>query len=162
MISGSLRRKTASRIALRASSSAARWSASERHCILRLLASFEHAQLAALLDAIVHVAPETHEILSGRNQGADHHEPEKNEPKKLKRGMPRCYDNSCHSTDLQDHLGLTESGCFDCETLCRRDVPKPEDREFAPDDDDHHPGRNKRLAVHSAHGHEGDEGGGNQ
>jgi hypothetical protein len=52
-------------MALRASSNNARWSVSERHGILRLLAGFKHAQLATLLDAIVYVAPKAQEILSG-------------------------------------------------------------------------------------------------
>src|SRR5215472_16354772 len=76
--SRSLWEETASMIALRANSSAARWSASERHGILRLLAGFQHPQLAALLDAVVHVAPEAQEVLCRRDQGADHHEPEQN------------------------------------------------------------------------------------
>src|SRR5690348_11425985 len=79
MTSGSLRCRTASRIALRASSSKARWSALERHGILRLLAGFKHAQLATLLDAIVHVAPKAQEILSGGHQSANHHEPKENQ-----------------------------------------------------------------------------------
>src|SRR5437773_10867050 len=105
---GSPRCKTASRIALRANSSAARRSASERHSILRLLAGFEHAQLAALLDAVVHVAPEAQEVLRGRYHGANHHEPEENEPKGPQRRMPCAYDHDGHGTDLQAHPGLTQ------------------------------------------------------
>src|SRR5690242_13121713 len=78
MTSGILRCRTASRIALRANSSKALRSDSERHGILRLLARFEHAQLAALLDAVVHVAPKAQEILCGGDQGADDHEPKEN------------------------------------------------------------------------------------
>src|SRR5437762_12232514 len=69
--SGSLRWETASTTAVLASCRAARWSASERDGILGLLGGFEHPQPAALLDAVVDVAPEAPEVLGGGDERAD-------------------------------------------------------------------------------------------
>ena len=49
---------------------------SERNCVLGFFLILHHAQLAALLDAVVEVAPELQEILASRDQRADHHEPQ--------------------------------------------------------------------------------------
>src|SRR5579863_10632694 len=65
--------RTASFTANRARSSRDLRSASERDGILRLLARFQHAQFAALLDTVVHLAPEAQEILRRGNQCAGHH-----------------------------------------------------------------------------------------
>src|SRR5258708_23070478 len=73
--SGSLRWKTASTTAVRASCRAARRSASERDGILGLLAGFEHAEPAALLDAVIDLAPEAAEVAGRRDQRADINEP---------------------------------------------------------------------------------------
>src|SRR6266480_7360989 len=128
MTSGSVRCRTAPRIASRASASMARWSPSERHGILRLLAGFEQAQLAALFDAVVHVAPEAQEILRGGNQSANHHEPEQEEPQGVHGGMPRSHDHNRHGTNLQDHLCLTEGRSRNGETLCRSNISQAENR----------------------------------
>src|ERR1051325_7400460 len=124
MTSGSARCRTALRIASRASASMARWSPSERHGILRLLAGFEHAQLAALFDAVVHMAPEAQEILRGGYQGANHHEPEQEKPQGVHGRVPRPQDHNRHGTKLQDHLCLTEGRSRNGETLCRSNIPQ--------------------------------------
>src|ERR1700747_884116 len=162
MTSGSPRCKTASRIAWRANSSAACRSASERHSILRLLAGFEHAQLAALLDAVVHVAPEAQEVLRGRYHGANHHEPEENEPQGPQRRMPCAYDHDGHGTDLQDHLGLTQGGGRDREALGGSDVSEAKHGELASNDDDDHPCGHQRFTVAAVHVHQCNERSGNQ
>src|SRR5215472_4046854 len=155
--SGSSRCKTASRIALRANSNAARRSASERHSILRLLAGFEHAQLAALLDAVVHLAPEAQEVLRGRNQRANHHEPKENEPQGPQRRMPRAYDHDGHGTDLEDHLSLTQGRGRDGKALCGGDVSEAKHRELTSNDDDDHPCGNQRFPIDSSHIHQCNE-----
>src|SRR5690242_17506456 len=157
MTSGILRCRTASRIASRANSSKARRSASERHGILRLLACFEHAQPAALLDAVVHLAPKTQEILGGGDQGADDHEPKEYRRQRLHGWMPCSQDHNGNGADLEDHLGLTESRGFDGEALGGGNVAQPQDGEFAANDNYHHPCWNKRSAVDSPHIHEGDK-----
>src|ERR1700732_2191460 len=48
----------------------------ERNSISSFFTSFEHAQLAALLNAPVDVTPETMEILRGGHKRADNDEPE--------------------------------------------------------------------------------------
>src|SRR6516165_11260132 len=67
----------------RARASMARRSSAEkpfsgRDDILGLCGSFHHAQLSALLDAIIQLVPETVKILRGRDQRAGHHQPHKN------------------------------------------------------------------------------------
>src|ERR1700719_160235 len=76
---GSWPRETAWVIVSRAKRSKAWRSSSERDGILSLFAGFEHAQLAALLDAIVEMTPELEEILGGGNQSADNDEPQEQE-----------------------------------------------------------------------------------
>src|SRR5579864_1776460 len=74
--SGRRSKETAWVTASRARHSKVRRSSSERDGILGLFAAFEHAQPAALLDAVVEMSPELQEVLRGGNQGADHHQPE--------------------------------------------------------------------------------------
>src|SRR3989441_10660000 len=90
--SGSLRWETASTTAIRASCRAARRSASERDGILGLLAGFEHAEPAPLLDAVVDVAPEAPEVLGGRDQRADDNKPEQNSRQRFEGRVARSYD----------------------------------------------------------------------
>src|SRR5467141_4230721 len=103
-VSGSLRWETASTTAVRASCSAARRSASERDGILGLLAGFEHAEPAALLDAVVDVAPEAPEVLCGGDQRADHYEPKRNLPQQLEPGVTHSGsgDKYRHGANLQN------------------------------------------------------------
>src|SRR6266853_6690026 len=81
--SGSLRWETASTMAVRARCRAARRSASERDGILGLLAGFEHAEPAALLDAIVDMAPKAPEILGCGDERADDNQPEQDARQRL-------------------------------------------------------------------------------
>src|SRR2546422_1976925 len=94
--SGSLRWKTASTTAVRASCRAARWSASERDGILGLLTRFEHAEPATLLDAVVHVAPKAPEVLRGGDQRADDHEPKQGLPQQLEPGVTHSGSRDKH------------------------------------------------------------------
>src|SRR5713226_3991245 len=73
--SGSLRWETALTTAVRARCRAARRSASERDGILGLLAGFEHTEPAALLDAVIDMAPEAPEVLCSGDERADDYEP---------------------------------------------------------------------------------------
>src|SRR5439155_24313478 len=155
-MSGSLRWETASTTAVRANCRAARWSASERDGILGLLAGFEHAEPAALLDAVVDVAPKAPEVLRGGDQRADDNEPEQNSRQGLERRVARSDDEHRHGAHLQNHLRLAKGGSFDCESLRRRDIAQAENCEFPADDDDHHPCRNK-VHVHKRNERGGDQ-----
>src|SRR6266851_1166237 len=149
--SGSLRWETASTTAVRASCRAARRSASERDGILGLLASFEHPEPAALLDAVVNVAPEAPEVLGGGNERADDNEPKQDSRQGLERRVPRSDDEYRHGAHLQNHLGLSKGGCFDRKSLGRGDVPQTENGEFPADNDHHHP------RVNEIHAHQRNE-----
>src|SRR5277367_4314586 len=70
-------RETAATIALRANSSRAHRSVSERDGILGLFVSLHHAQLAPLFDAIVELAPKLEKVLRRGHECADHHQPQK-------------------------------------------------------------------------------------
>src|SRR3981189_2536203 len=128
--SGSLRWAMASTTAVGESCRAARRSASERNGILGLLAGFEHAEPAALLDAVVDVAPEAPEVLGGGDERANDNEPKQDSRQRLQRWVPRCNDEYHHSAHLQNHLRLSKGGRFDRESLGRSDIPKTENREF--------------------------------
>src|SRR5712692_443379 len=154
--SGSLRWETASTTAVRANCSAARRSASERDGILGLLAGCEHAEPAALLDAVVDVAPKAPEVLCGGDERADDDEPEQDSRKRLERRVPRTDDEHGHGAHLQNHLRLSKGGCFDRESLGRSNIPQTENREFPADDDHHHPRRNK-LHAHQRNKRRGDQ-----
>src|SRR6266436_539211 len=154
--SGSLRWKTASTTAVRASCRAARWSASERDGILGLLAGFEHAEPAALLDAVVDVAPEAPEVLCGGDERADDNEPKQDSRQRLERRVPRPDDEHGHGAHLQYHLRFSKGGCFDRESLGRSDIAQPENREFPADDDHHHP-RGNKLHAHQRNERRGDQ-----
>src|SRR6266852_2229174 len=154
--SGSLRWETASTTAVRASCRAARRSASERDGILGLLAGFEHPEPAALLDAVIDVAPEAPEVLGGGNERADDHEPKQDSRQGLERRVPRSNDEHRHGTHLQNHLGLSKGGCFDRKSLGRSDIPQTENREFPADDDYHHP-RGNKVHVHQRNEGRGDQ-----
>src|ERR1700704_4531546 len=93
-------RGTASVIAQRAKRSRDCRSVSERDRISGFFAGFEHAQFAALLDAVVDMAPETEKILRGGDQRADNHEPEQEQRQRVKRGTPRSCDQYSHSANL--------------------------------------------------------------
>src|SRR5215467_2524673 len=151
MASGSLRCRTASLMALRASSSKTRWSASERHGILRLLVCFQHAQLMSLFDAVVHLAPEAQEILRGRYQSADYHQPKEQHPQGFERRMPRSQDDYRHGADLRDHFGLPKRGSLNGEALRRSNIAQAKYRKLAPNDDHHHPRRNKGFPIDAVH-----------
>src|SRR5260370_40589890 len=154
--SGSLRWETASTTAVRASCRAARRSASERDGILGLLERLKHAEPAALLDAVVDVAPEAPEVLRGGNEGADDNEPEQNSRHRLERRVPSSDNEYGHRAHLQHHLRLSKGGCFDRESFSRGDVPQTENREFPSDDDHHHPSGNK-MHVHQRNERRGDQ-----
>src|SRR5437870_4733056 len=153
-MSGSLRWETASTTAVRANCRAARWSASERDGILGLLAGFEHAEPAALLDAVVDVAPEAPEILGGGDDRADNHEPEQNSRQRLERRVPRADDEYRHGANLQNHFRFSKGGRFDGEPFRRSDIPQAEHRKLAANDDYYHPRGNQ------VHVHKRNEGGG--
>lgn len=87
---GSLRPKTLSTTAVRASCSAESLSVSERDGILGLLARLKHPEPPTLLDAVVHVAPEAKEILCGGDQRADYHQPEQHACQPVQRGVARA------------------------------------------------------------------------
>src|SRR5258708_6207551 len=93
-------RDTASVMAKRARCSKDCRSLSERDGIPSFFAGFEHAQFAALLDAIVDVAPETEEILCSGYERADDHEPEKEQGQRPERGIARSRDQHSHSANL--------------------------------------------------------------
>src|SRR4029077_9799111 len=131
-------------------------SPSERDGISRFLAGFQHAQFAALLDAVVDMAPEAQKILRGGHQRADHHQPEQKEGQEIQRGMPRSSDEHSYGAYLENHLGLAEHGRFDGEAFGGGDVAQAKHGEFASDDDDHHPGGNQ------VHVHQGNESGGDE
>src|SRR5215510_12331590 len=74
---------SAARIAERASASKARCSSQEnslsgRYDILRLRTGFHHAQLSALLDAVVKLVPKPVKVLRGGDQSAGDHQPQQN------------------------------------------------------------------------------------
>src|SRR5258707_845265 len=156
--SGGLRWDTASTTAVLASCRAARRSASERNDILGLLASFEHPQAAALLDAVVDVAPEAPEILCGGDQRADHYEPKQNLPQQLEPGVTHSGsgDKHRHGANLQNHFGFSKRGGFDGESFGRGDIAQAEDREFPADDDHHHP-RGNQLHAHQRNERRGNQ-----
>src|SRR6267143_678711 len=149
--SGSLRWAMASTTAVRASCRAARRSASERNGILGLLAGFEHAEPAAFLDAVVDVAPEAPEVLSGGDERANHNEPKQDLRQRFQRRVPGRNDEYRNRPHLQKHLRLSKRGCFDRESLGRGDIPKTENREFSADDDHHHPRDRKSTRLNSSH-----------
>src|SRR5258706_1358070 len=91
---------TASVIAKRAKRSRDCRSVSERDRISSFFAGFEHAQLAALLDAIVDLAPETEKVLRGGAQRADNHEPEQEQRQRIEGGTPRSRDQHSHGANL--------------------------------------------------------------
>src|SRR6266404_8485028 len=91
---------TTSVIAKRAKRSRDCRSVSERDCISGFFAGFEHAQFAALLDAVVDMAPETEKVLCGGDQRADNHQPEQEQSQRVKRGTPRSCDQHSHSANL--------------------------------------------------------------
>src|SRR5712664_719147 len=97
---GSWRWETASTTASRANCKAARRSASERNGILGLLAGFEHAKSTTFLDAVVDVAPETPEILSGGDERTDDHEPKQDARQGLEPQVPAPDDEYRHSAYL--------------------------------------------------------------
>src|SRR6267378_5880399 len=139
--SGSLRWAMASTTAVRASCRAARRSASERNGILGLLAGFEHAEPAALLDAVVDVAPEAPEVLGGGDECADDDEPKQNLPKQLEPRVPHAGSGNEYSygAHLQYHFRLAKSRGFNGESLGRSDIPEAENGEFPSYDDHYHP-----------------------
>src|SRR4029077_15685421 len=92
IFSGTDPRATASTTAWRARPSNARLSASERNGILGLLTGFHQTQLPALLDAVVHVAPEAKKILRGGNQRAHDDQPQEQQSDRLQRRMSRARD----------------------------------------------------------------------
>src|SRR5271168_4407530 len=102
--------------AVRASCRAARRSASERDGILGLLAGFEHAKSAALLDAVVDVAPEAAEVLGGGDECADHHQPKQDLRQPVQPRVhfpaPSTGDQDRYGAYLQNHFRLTEGGGF--------------------------------------------------
>src|SRR5712692_7642973 len=141
--SGSLRWETASTTAVRANCRAARRSASERDGILGLFTGFEHPKPAALLDAVVDVAPKAPEVLGGGDERANDHEPEQDSRKGLERGVPRSDDENRHGAHLQNHFCLAKCGGLDGESLSRCDIPQSENGEFPADNNHHHPGVNQ-------------------
>src|SRR5258708_3687134 len=154
--SGSLRWKTASTTAVRASCRAARRSASERDGILGLLAGFEHAEPAALLDAVVDVAPKAPEILGGGDERADDNQPEQDARQRLEPQVPPPDDEYGHSAHLQHHLRLSQGGCFDGESFSGGDIPQTENGEFPADNNYYHP------CVNQVHAHQRNERRGDQ
>src|SRR5712664_3983021 len=155
-VSGSLRWETASPTAVRASCRAARRSASERDGILGLLAGFEHAEPAALLDAVVDMAPKAPEILGGGDERADDNEPEQDARQRLEPQVPPPDDEYGHSAHLQHHLRLSQGRCFDGESFSRGDIPQAENSEFPADDDHYHP-RGNEMHVHQRNECRGDQ-----
>src|SRR5713226_5840065 len=154
--SGSLCWETAATTAVRASCRAAHRSASERDGILGLLAGFEHAESAALLDAVIYMAPEAPEILGSGHERADNNEPEQDSRHGLEPQVPPPDDEYRHGAHLQNHLRLSQGGCFDRESFGRGDIPQTEHREFPADNDHHHPSFNE------IHAHQRNECRGNQ
>src|SRR5260370_19095392 len=137
--SGSLRWETASTTLVRASCKAARRSASERDGILGLLAGFKHAKPAALLDAVVDMAPKAPEILGCRDERADDNKPEQDARQRLEPQVPPPDDENGHSAHLQHHLRRSQRGCFDAKSLGHGDIPQTGNREFPADNNNHHP-----------------------
>src|SRR5712691_9522130 len=154
--SGSLWRETASTTAVRARCRAARRSASERDGILGLLAGFEHAEPAALLDAVIDMAPEAPEILGRGDERADDNEPKQDSRQRLEPHVPPPDDEYRHGAHLQNHLRFSQRGCFDGESLGRGDIPQAENRELPADNDDHHPRRNE-VHIHQRNESRGDQ-----
>src|SRR6267378_5544436 len=154
--SGSLRWAMASTTAVRASCRAARRSASERDGILGLLAGFEHAEPAALLDAVVDMAPKAPEILGRGDERADDNEPEQDARQRLEPQVPPPDDEYGHSAHLQHHLRLSQGGCFDGESFSGGDIPQTENGEFPADNNYYHP------CVNQVHAHQRNERRGDQ
>src|SRR6266446_7968052 len=154
--SGSLRWAMASTTAVRASCRAARRSASERNGILGLLAGFEHAEPASLLDAVVDMAPEAPEVLCGGDERADAHQPKQDSRECLERRVASSNDEHGHGAHLQNHLRLSKGGRLDGESFSRSDIPQAENREFPADDDHYHPGGDK-VHVHERNERSGDQ-----
>src|SRR5436305_3656505 len=102
-------------MACRAKLSMARRSLSERNGISGFLGAFQHAELAALLDAVVHVSPEALEILRGGHESADDYQPEQEQRQRFQRRVARANNQHRDSADLQDHFGLAEDGSFNGE-----------------------------------------------
>src|SRR5260370_20599121 len=112
-VSGSLRWETASTTAVRASCRAARRSASERDGILGLLAGFEHAEPAALLDAVVDMAPKAPEILGGGDERADDNQPEQDARQRLEPQVPPPANEYGPRPHFQNPLRLSPRLSFD-------------------------------------------------
>src|SRR5215472_4393679 len=139
-----------------ASSRMAFRSSSERDGIVLLLLRLQHTQLASLLDAVVQLVPEAVEILGGGNQRTDDDQPKQNRGQRVQRGMPRAGNQHGDGTNLQHHFRFAQCGGGNYKSFRGSDVAQAENREFAPDDDHHHPAGNQ------VHVHQGDKGGGNQ
>src|SRR5690242_13671096 len=122
-------------MAVRANCMAARRSASERDGILGLLAGFKHAKAAPLLDAVVDVAPEAQEILSGGDQRADNDEPKQNLAQQLEPGLSYASsgDEYRDGAYLQNHFSFAKCGGFDRESLGGSDIAQAKNREFPAD-----------------------------
>ena len=116
----------------------------------------QQAQFAALLDAIIEVAPKSMEILQRGDQRADHHQPEKNKPDQLQPVRSFAGDEHGDGANLQNHFCFAESGRGNRETLGGSDIAQAENGELAPDDDYHHPG------FDEVHVHQGNECGGDE
>src|ERR1700674_4962 len=139
MLAGSCDSETANTIAWRAHSKSDRISSSEGHCILRLLAALKHIELSPLLDTVVHPAPEAQKILRRGNQRAHNHEPKQRERQRFQRRMPCAGNQYRHRAHLQHHLGFPENRGFNRESFGGGDIAQAEDREFAADNNHHHP-----------------------
>src|SRR5580704_8241419 len=102
--------ETASAMARRASSSKDWRSSSERDGILGLFVALHHAQLAALLDAVVQLAPEFQKVLRRRHQRTDHHQPEKHKREGIQIRMASASNQNRHGAYLQNHFRLAQQG----------------------------------------------------
>src|SRR5947209_6511826 len=149
-------RDTTSVTARRAKRSTDCRSLSERDGISSFFSGFEHAQFAALLDAVVDMTPEAEEVLRGGDKGTDDYQPEQKQSWRAKGRIARSGNEHSDGAHLQDHLGLAERGRLNGEAFRGRDIAQPEHGELTADDDNHHPSWNQ------VHIDERDESGGDQ